>query len=100
MRLDLELVAKMAMAGVGPQAFLIRSGTKYASCAWWNAAIGNLNSLVSYVPRKDGKSDTNDFISTHSDHPIEIDGLITMIVYLSVTEWMNRRSILCQKNLP
>jgi hypothetical protein len=58
MVLDLELVANTAMAGVVPQAFLIRSGTKYASCAWWNAAMGNLNSLVSYTQREYGHLET------------------------------------------
>ena len=32
-----------------PYVFLITSGTKYASCAWWNAATGNSNSFDSYI---------------------------------------------------
>ena len=29
-----------------PYADLSVSGKRYVSCAWWNAAIGNLNSFV------------------------------------------------------
>ena len=48
-----------------PYADLSVSGTRYVSCAWWNAAIGNLNSFVicsaQFSPRDVARSEVVEY---------------------------------------